>query len=1515
MQRQRVLAAGASAGSSSIPALVFDDCSGEDGSVCALIDEQLHTSWSDTNLSPILFDLGSSQQVYGYRWCTSAEEGSAALDPVAWVVELSNDGERWVVGHSASEDFEQSQANGAQCDDKEGGICSALDTNPALCARLECLGCNFCAGSEWREGPEWTMGLDWPTGPASAAEGLSPRAAERLQNWHDDEGDHFYTVPMQRSSCTPLFKLDSRASFRVDVQWSPAADVDFGIAVFFLPRGPGASVYQTSESGAGGYCMLGRGTTPSCAGVSLLPEQPMLTTAHPGADGQLTEVAVSGNRTLSVLGHRVGLGTMYHVFAQNLGSISGDASFADEGEASGRRLDSEEPASSTDVSNPRIWSPSSVATCDVSEGELLDISGFLNSETTMELQTAIALSNLRGSAALQVDEDGAGADGVSETERHLEEEINYNAFELGSYADFDPDQKRWAEACTVACMTRAGGDSTGTEGGCCRLNFGFSPSRCHWSPASYSPTTTVEDSSIEHHHNSDYLNHHWAISLAFIKDDDSSTLPYGFGAGNTEYSGLSATLSWGGEPLADATINLATDLPPASGSYEQPMLAGLPRSMFSEWAAASEYVRLFAVETIHRQTVQELYGDDDYYGNGDDDGGGGGSDGGHQANETGTAQVNTSSAMSLRYFTVPRYFDYFGALQAGMSAGVPSSWTGGAHEDAVCEASGANSGSFYCTCLEWQYIDLDTGAVLVDYPLTGFTHTSSTTSTNEGTGARIGRNCLDSAYFMCPQRLASLQRCNAGSRCEQLSWDNAFTGERAVAVCLSDDVDLETALAALGADEGAAADTFDTAALTSRGEGLAFVEDANGGRSYCHDTCMHASDGVCDDGGAVPAAAMGMAPPLCNWGTDCADCGVRSTPEWSPVLCMYAPHLCDADYYYGNAGTGSSYGIDESPPTAAPTTVSTIAATDWQTDKLCTDTCPYDLDGDCDDSGTDSLFSLCDYGTDCSDCGVRYASDALSAIEATREDESGAYYNNNDDDQEESTGAYYGNTDGTTTEVLSVTAGVNGMVGGADMVPLTFNEQLWSETEAGQGLLQALAQQQASCGCAQQGQDEQQLLGGAYYDGGSGEDCTCAIDAGMISYAAVLEQAILSEGQTYPVINPDLITVDDGLISALELTGGLFEAGGESGEQEQPALDGTDGGDVYYYGEHCENCVYYYDEEGWEESGYYDDSSTQFDNAMAAVPDVMMSGCLAGVTDDSMCFDERTVDGQCSVWAENKECDSNPTYMFSYCRKSCGVCSTEDAGGKAEVDKCPVAVNWGNSVQAAVGTAESDSVMAGVCEEMHTVLAAGHHADGLYDAWFGNFDYYYYDYYSSSSTGGYYRRLQEGAYYTSTGAESGAYYTATQSQGQGAYYDNAGGGAGGGGAISSMLNGNYYNSDSQLSPAGELRYGSPGAGDQLAWSAGEALPADAACFSMDRVDTCTYAERTTFFSLMYVCTCVNSYIGDGYCDHEQNHEFCQYDGGDCCEASCPAGTYSDDGFECGASNGYGCRDPKYLGSI
>ena len=45
-------------------------------------------------------------------------------------------------------------------------------------------------------------------------------------------------------------------------------------------------------------------------------------------------------------------------------------------------------------------------------------------------------------------------------------------------------------------------------------------------------------------------------------------------------------------------------------------------------------------------------------------------------------------------------------------------------------------------------------------------------------------------------------------------------------------------------------------------------------------------------------------------------------------------------------------------------------------DNLCADTCQFAGDGECDDGGPSSGFAVCEYGTDCADCGSRASSGA-----------------------------------------------------------------------------------------------------------------------------------------------------------------------------------------------------------------------------------------------------------------------------------------------------------------------------------------------------------------------------------------------------------------------------------------------------------------------------------------------------------------------------------------------------------
>ena len=105
----------------------------------------------------------------------------------------------------------------------------------------------------------------------------------------------------------------------------------------------------------------------------------------------------------------------------------------------------------------------------------------------------------------------------------------------------------------------------------------------------------------------------------------------------------------------------------------------------------------------------------------------------------------------------------------------------------------------------------------------------------------------------------------------------------------------------------------------------------------CTNRCLHSNDGECDDGGANSVFAV------CVIGSDCADCGPRDLS----------------------------------------TTSSTISSA-YEIGLGCNDTCIYPNDGECDDGGIGSIFSVCAFGSDCTDCGVRtMPSSSEGTVEST----------------------------------------------------------------------------------------------------------------------------------------------------------------------------------------------------------------------------------------------------------------------------------------------------------------------------------------------------------------------------------------------------------------------------------------------------------------------------------------------------------------------------------------------------
>jgi len=99
----------------------------------------------------------------------------------------------------------------------------------------------------------------------------------------------------------------------------------------------------------------------------------------------------------------------------------------------------------------------------------------------------------------------------------------------------------------------------------------------------------------------------------------------------------------------------------------------------------------------------------------------------------------------------------------------------------------------------------------------------------------------------------------------------------------------------------------------------------------CTDDCSYAGNGQCDDG------SPGAATTLCAAGTDCDDCsGHGGGGEGEPEEMVLAP-------------------VDEG---------------------VCSNECTFAHDGECDDGGPGSDYSVCVFGSDCGDCGPRGGSDA-----------------------------------------------------------------------------------------------------------------------------------------------------------------------------------------------------------------------------------------------------------------------------------------------------------------------------------------------------------------------------------------------------------------------------------------------------------------------------------------------------------------------------------------------------------
>ena len=137
---------------------------------------------------------------------------------------------------------------------------------------------------------------------------------------------------------------------------------------------------------------------------------------------------------------------------------------------------------------------------------------------------------------------------------------------------------------------------------------------------------------------------------------------------------------------------------------------------------------------------------------------------------------------------------------------------------------------------------------------------------------------------------------------------------------------------------------------------------------------------------ACPAAFNGSAAPV-NITLEAVD-GYRLSANYNPVFVVPASSYMYATLTAYNTEnvimtdptSGSvlnpavvTLGPDQYYPWTADSTSSAAAPTAAAstTSSICSNTCRYPSDSACDDSGPGAEYSLCDYGTDCADCGSR----------------------------------------------------------------------------------------------------------------------------------------------------------------------------------------------------------------------------------------------------------------------------------------------------------------------------------------------------------------------------------------------------------------------------------------------------------------------------------------------------------------------------------------------------------------
>ena len=130
------------------------------------------------------------------------------------------------------------------------------------------------------------------------------------------------------------------------------------------------------------------------------------------------------------------------------------------------------------------------------------------------------------------------------------------------------------------------------------------------------------------------------------------------------------------------------------------------------------------------------------------------------------------------------------------------------------------------------------------------------------------------------------------------------------------------------------------------------------GASLCENSCAGADNGICEDGGVLESGGFyettlvrGIRTSPCGYGTDCNDCPTRVIESYGALSYLARPTPPEP----------AAAAPQPPPPPPAPPPVYFNA---------CSDECELRANGKCNDGGSSSITSDCLLGSDCTDCGA-----------------------------------------------------------------------------------------------------------------------------------------------------------------------------------------------------------------------------------------------------------------------------------------------------------------------------------------------------------------------------------------------------------------------------------------------------------------------------------------------------------------------------------------------------------------